>query len=303
MQAGGGEFESRTFHQKTTGTMTAYYNENNLYAAQWLRNLIDAGLIAPGDVDSRSITNVSPDDLNGYTQCHFFAGIGGWSHALRRAGWDDDRPVWTGSAPCQPWSVSGKGEKFDDDRHLFPVWANLIRQQTPAVVFGEQVASPDGLLWWDYVAAEFEDQGYAAAPTDLCAAGVGAPHIRQRLFFVAEPARDEYPPTHESLVHALRAGSQGRKGSECLEPVPTAATGLGDDSHEVEHRTWRSATNGFWADADWIRDRDGLWRPVEPGTQPMADGPSERVGRLHAYGNAIVAPLATMFIQAYMATL
>jgi hypothetical protein len=46
-----------------------------------------SGLIAPGDVDSRSIADVQPDDLRGYTQCHFFAGIAGWSRALRLAGW------------------------------------------------------------------------------------------------------------------------------------------------------------------------------------------------------------------------
>jgi len=65
-----------------TGTaLTAYYNENDPTAAQWLRNLIAAGLIAPGDVDERSITDVRPADLRGYAQCHFFAGIGVWSRA------------------------------------------------------------------------------------------------------------------------------------------------------------------------------------------------------------------------------
>ena len=98
----------------------AYYNEFNPYAAQWLRNLIDAGLIAPGDVDNRSIEDVTPADLLGYTQCHFFAGIGVWSAALRGAGWADDRPVWTGSCPCQPFSSAGKGAGFADERHLWP---------------------------------------------------------------------------------------------------------------------------------------------------------------------------------------
>lgn len=65
--------------------MRAYYNEIDPYAAQWLRNLIAAGHIAPGDVDERSIADVRADDLVGYTQCHFFAGIGVWSHALRMA--------------------------------------------------------------------------------------------------------------------------------------------------------------------------------------------------------------------------
>ena len=50
-------------------------------------------------VDERDIRDVRPDDLRGFTQLHFFAGIGVWTYALRRAGWPDDRPVWTGSLP------------------------------------------------------------------------------------------------------------------------------------------------------------------------------------------------------------
>ncbi len=121
--------------------MTAYYNELDPAAAQWLRNLIDAGHIAPGHVDERSIEDVLPSDLLGYTQCHFFAGIGIWSHSLRQAGWPDDRAVWTGSAPCQPFSVAGNGKGEDDERHLWPAFYRLISECRPSVIFGEQVAS------------------------------------------------------------------------------------------------------------------------------------------------------------------
>ena len=76
--------------------MSAYYNEIDPYAAAWLRNLIRDGHIADGVVDERSISDVKPEELFEFTQCHFFAGIGVWSHALRSAGWEDDRPVWTG---------------------------------------------------------------------------------------------------------------------------------------------------------------------------------------------------------------
>jgi len=89
--------------------VTAYYNEIDPFAAQWLRNLIAAGHIAPGIVDERSIEDVIPEELEVYTQCHFFAGIGGWSYALRLAGWPDDKKVWTGSCPCQAFSNAGKG--------------------------------------------------------------------------------------------------------------------------------------------------------------------------------------------------
>ena len=166
--------------------MTAYYNEIDPFAAQWLRNLIDAGHIAPGVVDTRSIEEVTANDLKGFTQCHFFAGIGVWSYALRRAGWPDDRPVWTGSCPCQPFSACGKRQGFDDPRHHWPSWGHLIKECAPHVVFGEQVASKDGLAWLNDVQADMENAGYAFAGFDLCAAGFGAPHIRQRLFWVAD---------------------------------------------------------------------------------------------------------------------
>ncbi|MEM8149780.1 DNA cytosine methyltransferase, partial [Morganella morganii] len=125
--------------------MTAYYNEIDPFAAQWLRNLIAAGHIAPGVVDERSIEDVTPDDLRGFTQCHFFAGVGVWSLALRRAGWPDDKPVWTGSCPCQPFSAPGKRKGFADERHLWPAFFHLISECKPGVIFGEQVASKDGL--------------------------------------------------------------------------------------------------------------------------------------------------------------
>lgn len=166
--------------------MTAYYNEIDPYAAAWLRNLIAAGHIAPGDVDERSITEVSADDVRNYTQCHWFAGIGGWSVALRLAGWGDDRRVWTGSCPCQPFSVAGKGKAQSDERHLWPAWFNLIKSVQPPVVFGEQVAGAIAHGWLDDAFDDLEGQGYETAACVLPACSVGAPHKRDRLWFVAD---------------------------------------------------------------------------------------------------------------------
>ncbi|MGH9697926.1 MAG: DNA cytosine methyltransferase [Candidatus Acidiferrales bacterium] len=166
----------------------AYYNEFDPYAAQWLRNLIAAGHIAPGDVDERSIVDVRSDDLRGYRQCHFFAGIGVWSYALRQAGWADDREVWTGSCPCQPFSAAGAGQADEDDRHLAPAWLRLIRECRPSVVFGEQVGAAVRVGWLDVIFAEMEQLNYACGAVDFPACSVGAPHIRQRLYFVADSA-------------------------------------------------------------------------------------------------------------------
>lgn len=165
--------------------MSAFYNEIEPFAVEWLRNLITAGHIDGGVVDERSIKEIDPSVLDGYQQAHFFAGIGVWSYALRVAGWPSAWSVHTGSCPCQPWSQAGRGGGFDDERHLWSDWIRLIRSNTPAVVLGEQVASRDGLAWFDVVRADLEASGYTVGGVDSPAAGYGAPHIRQRLYFAA----------------------------------------------------------------------------------------------------------------------
>ena len=160
-----------------------YYNEIDPKAAAWVSELIRAGLIPDGFVDTRSIAEVQPKDLHGYDQCHFFAGIAGWPLALQLAGWTG--PVWTGSCPCQPFSTAGRQRGAADERHLWPEFYRLIAECHPPTVFGEQVASKLGREWLSGVRSDLEGVGYAVGAADLCAAGVGAPHIRQRLYWVA----------------------------------------------------------------------------------------------------------------------
>ncbi|KLQ03150.1 DNA cytosine methyltransferase [Enterobacter roggenkampii] len=317
-------------------TPAAYYNEIDPFAAQWLRNLIAGGHIAPGEVDERSIEDVTPDDLRGFTQCHFFAGIGVWSHSLRLAGWPDDKPVWTGSCPCQPFSAAGKGDGFADERHLWPHFFHLISECRPQHVFGEQVASGNANTWFDLVQADLEGMGYAFGLVPFTSAGIGAPHIRERAYWVAESAGEQ----HQKLLPGLEKGN-GKEGgwSPAKSTGLCSASGMGDanltrleglggnDCAAGWKGQTRSATspgvhlrtlevNGFWRDADWLLCRDGKWRPVEPGTFPLVDGAaarlgrvepgvarvasSNRVGRLKGYGNAINAQAAAEFIRVYM---
>ncbi|MFA7307923.1 MAG: DNA cytosine methyltransferase [Hyphomicrobium sp.] len=250
--------------------MTAYYNENDPYAAQWLRNLITAGHIAPGDVDERSIVDVHADDLRGYTQCHFFAGIGGWSFALRLAGWSDDRPVWTGSCPCQPFSGIGKhGKAFDDERHLWPVWRDLISHFRPANVFGEQVAGGDGLEWLSRVRADLEASGYAVGAANLAAGLVAAPHKRERLWFAAV------------------GDAESIRWRESWQPVAQTKGGR------------QTAGQSPWANESSL-GTDGRRRRAVPGTPVLAHGIPARISKLRAIGNAIVPQVAATFIEATM---
>jgi len=430
----------------------AYYNEIDPFAAEWLRRLIIFGHVAPGEVDERSIEDVTPDDLRGYSQHHFFAGIGVWSKALRDAGWSDDRPVWTGSCPCQPFSAAGKGLGFSDERHLWPAWGWLIGQCRPDVVLGEQVESPAGWSWLDLVSADVEGEGYAFGAVGFPAAGVGAPEGRHRLYWLAhandaqrgtgqparyigfgeaarrlqghsdasergahgvgqadtdegrcveQPKRDSWPlagpgaPPRRS--DALRrsadgrlgdtggegsgwhagtilgeegsgASARGRVGRVADEPFAASSNGvaLGDTGcaglQDGEPANLRGAgrrqegraasksgqdgvalgdtgceqppgrpgaapdgdrrrrtgfveghepsppglVNDFWSGAEWVRcdDPDGpKFRPVEPGTFPLAHGAPARVGRLRGYGNALVKPQAQAFIETVMEAL
>ncbi len=245
--------------------MTAYYNEHDKYAAQWLRNLIAQNLIAPGDVDERSIADVKGSEIAKYTQVHFFAGIGGWSLAARLAGIPDDEPLWTGSCPCQPFSGAGKQQGTADVRHLWPEMRRLIEECRPSVVAGEQVASKLGREWLAGVRADLEGLGYAVGAADLCAAGARAPHIRQRLFWLADAGHG--------------AGTPGIAG------VDRTSSGRGEEN---EHPAIGSGTVRGLADADGRLAGDGDLQPRGQHGLVAEDGrAAERLGHAAAGGQRI----------------
>lgn len=298
--------------------MTAYYNEWDKGAADWLRELIKAGLIAPGVVDDRSIADVEPSDLKGFTQCHFFAGIGGWSYALRLAGIPDTNQIWTGSPPCQPFSVAGKQRGQLDERHLAPTFMRLVTQCRPPVLFGEQVAAAISKHWLDDLFAELEGQGYACGAAVLPAASVGAPHKRDRLFFGAmgnaaligwNRGRNAGPVRRDEHSDNGRAGGvadtndkrlQGQRkngNSQRREEQNIRQVGLCDRAGNTDRDP--DPHNSFWSSSDWLGCRDGKFRPVRSGTFPLANGVPARVGRLRGYGNAIVPQVAAEFIKAF----
>jgi DNA (cytosine-5)-methyltransferase 1 len=247
-----------------------YYNEHNPKAAAWLRELVANGKIPAGDVDDRSILEVRPHEIAHYTQQHFFAGIGGWSLALRMAGWPDDRPVRTGSCPCQPFSCAGKGKGEADERHLWPVFRDLITFGEPTVTFGEQVASKAGRAWLSGVRADLEGMGYAVGAADLCAAGIGAPHTRQRLYWVADAA-----------IHGRKRIQRRAEAQVPQNRAPQTLDAWNGSGSPFEH--WQK----LLAESHVARMADGV-----PSTLDIRP-------RLHAYGNAIVPQLAAEFVMAF----
>lgn len=318
--------------------MATYYNEMDPFAAQWLRNLIAAGHLPAGEVDERSILDVRPIDLRGFVQCHFFAGIGGWPHAARLAGLSDERPIWTGSAPCQPFSIAGRGRGADDERHLWPHFFSLISASRPAVIMGEQVAAAIGKNWFDGVSADLESIGYTCRAAVVPACAVNAPHRRDRLWFVADAkgagtgmaprdAPDGRRRRSENQPAGVRPDDGGASdlGADAGRGIDgfmadtggerrqrrEGATERGDDDWPHAGRIQGGsgpfgggeadgAAGNAWASPGHIVGTDGKARRVKPGIRLLAHGVPGRVGRLRAYGNAIVPQVAAEIIGAWM---
>ena len=331
-----------------------YFNDNEKFVVPWLQTLYPDAV-----VDNRSILDLTGDDLTAYDRVHLFAGIGGWQRALELAGWPDDVPVWTGSCPCQPFSAAGKQKGESDERHLWPEMLRLIDECRPPVIFGEQVASKLGRQWLAGVRSDLEALGYVVGAADLCAAGVGAPHIRQRLYWVAYAPSDRRfeqwagacltlqrgcsirggehtQPEHagelqgrfEGLRPTGRLGNTEHDGSSTVVQLEREAEegwvqqpkGSGDVSRlgdalyaGLQGRLFRrdGSCEGFtrptglgvWGEFDLIECTDGKIRRIptlESGVFPLADGVPTRTGRLRAYGNSIVPPLAAEFISSFM---
>lgn len=223
----------------TQGIVKAYYNEIDLQKAGWLRELIRCEVVADGEVDNRSIKEVRAEELRGFAQCHFFAGIGVWSYALRLAGWPDERPVWTGSCPCPSFSAAGKGGGFNDPRHLWPDWARLVRECRPATLFGEQADDAIGYGWLDLVQTDLERENYAVGKAVLGACSVGAPHIRQRLYFVAHAEHAERWPKQEAHRNSHGRNGPGRRGDTRRMGEP--------DGTRSQPRESSATANGRWS--------------------------------------------------------
>jgi DNA (cytosine-5)-methyltransferase 1 len=285
-----------------------YYNDFDKKACAWLRELIAAGHLPPGHVDERSILEIKAEELRGYDQCHFFAGVGFWSLALQWAGLGTTPGIWTGSCPCQPFSCAGAGKGTADERHLWPVFRDLIVACRPAVVFGEQVASaavvgkvgrgaeaPAVPVWLDGVRADVEAAGYAFGAAVVGAHSVGAPHIRQRLYWVADNG------TYNAASSRCDGSELGTEGDSrnnprvcllgegigaCRPPVATCGGQRADRGAPGQpgHAEQLQQTGGApHAGGEGLEEQWRGWN--EPEGQPEASGVGDPWGdyRVHRY--------------------
>lgn len=280
------------------------YNDNDPNCVRWLTNLAAANRIEPGHVDGRSISDIDPGEYRGFRQAHFFAGIGGWPLALGLAGWPRNRQVWTASFPCQPFSAAGKRQGETDSRHLWPTGFRIFSECRPSTIFGEQVASPDGRAWLARVRSDLETLGYEVGAADLCAAGIEAPHIRQRLFWVANRCgarlegygRPEQEPNPQGWQVSAGQPSPPGASRSGLANLPRDGRGRAQGECELE------GPSGFDWGNEWIRGPKGEARRIQPSIPLLAYGVSARMAKLRGIGNAISPPLAAEFIRAFMVT-
>jgi DNA (cytosine-5)-methyltransferase 1 len=244
-----------------------FYNDNEPFVCAWMQNLMNAGLISRGVIDGRSITDIQPADVSGFNRCHFFSGLGGWDYALQLAGWPDDRPVWTASLPCQPFSVAGKRQGEWDSRHLWPAFYDFVCECKPTTIFGEQAGEKSTRAWFRQIQFDLEDLGYAVAGVRLPASCVGNRIMRQRLWWVASSENKSRSQVDSVSERHAKASKMFR-----VEPFPWEA--LPEVGGEMDDRFVTGEPHGV----------------------------SRNVGAVRSIGNSIVPQVAAEFIKAYLET-
>lgn len=266
-------------------------------------------LISNGFVDGRDIRNILPDDVKKSKRVHWFAGIGGWDYALQIAGWPIDRPVWTASLPCQPFSCAGKQIGKSDERHLLPHFLELVNACRPPVIFGEQVPGAIKHGWLDDLCDAMEREGYTVRAAVLTAAGIGAPHIRQRLYWVAYRSGEglqRHREYGEQQVSSGRERAKRHDSESCavggmaysedskhqknttkerhfkISQVQFGGSGLfsrmGNTESERLGKTrhpdigYKKRVDIFGTNIEWIYCRDDKFRPIKSCISPLVDG-------------------------------
>jgi len=171
--------------------------------------------------------------------------------------------ILTGGFPCQPYSSAGKRLGKEDDRHLWPEMLRAIREIAPKYVVGENVfglLSWNGGLVFNEVQADLEAEGYEVQPCVLPAASVGAPHRRDRIWFIA------YSKSKQSEWLQSKQREPGEKkqkqfgGSDCR-------MGHGINTNTNDNRTLgNSRENEGESKRERLQERNEVQQLKEPNT-------------------------------------
>jgi DNA (cytosine-5)-methyltransferase 1 len=208
--------------------------------------------------------------------------------------------IITGGFPCQPFSVAGKQKGTSDDRHLWPEMFRIIKELTPRWIIGENVKGlvnlQDGMVF-ETVCTDLEGEGYEVRAFNIPAAGVGAPHRRERIWIVANSRRalrqrTELRETNEDETREGYADQHQRSGSASESNVANAKS---EQSHSSNNEQESRKTCQSKQVELGGRDSGSLWPTnweFEPDVGRVAHGVSGRVYRLKGLGNSIVPQIA-----------
>lgn len=243
--------------------------------------------------------------------------------------------VLSGGFPCQPFSTAGKRKGTEDDRNLWPEMLRAVQEIRPHWVVAENVrglTNWNGGLVFDQVQSDLETAGYEVLPFLLPACGVGAPHRRDRIWFVSHKSKQGLErgigwsserkgfavyggPTPNSNEHGFNSGNSeheiqpSERGFNALndfEQVVTAdAERLGQSRQGRPEGQSRAEAFRDWK-ASWL-DPDGRW-PTQPPVCGRNDGisaglvgitvPKHRKESLMAYGNSMVPQVVYQIFKA-----
>jgi len=207
--------------------------------------------------------------------------------------------VVTGGFPCQPFSVAGKQKGTSDDRHLWPEMFRIIKTLQPRIVVGENVRGivniQDGMVF-ETVCTNLEDEGYEVQAFNIPAAGVGAPHRRERIWFIAtlvdtignderreisrsdeeeRRIQEEYRTEHSTTRKSSRT-SEIRNGDNGYESVENSNNnGFERGFSEARNETItgeKSSSNGSEDTDNSSRRSDGRGDQIQPRTDGTIQG-------------------------------
>jgi DNA (cytosine-5)-methyltransferase 1 len=234
--------------------------------------------------------------------------------------------IVVGGFPCQPFSVAGARKGTDDNRHLWPEMFRIIKELKPRWVIGENVrgiVSIQNGMVFENVCTDLEGEGYEVRAFNIPAAGVGAPHKRERIWIVANSRRtlrqgSELEGENADESKQENADQYQRSSSTSTDNVADTHTRLSNGSvEEVQSGRQTFDTSSQRTDVAYTysqrqqeqcgtesvqkegnesqrsssQARHTGWES-EPDVGRVAHGLSGRVHRLKALGNSIVPKIA-----------
>lgn len=210
--------------------------------------------------------------------------------------------IISGGFPCQPFSVAGKQKGKEDDRYLWPEMLRVIRELKPRWVVGENVPGVIRIAGWD-VATSLEREEFDVVVFDFEAAAVGAPHRRERVFFVGNAKRDGWPAAEISGGFAAVANPESvglYDGYDSKDKRAANREGNASPNSRMVCGAWPLPNAGVkrcerYSWGQYAREltdfcQSGFERTwsVEPDVGRVAHGISNRVDRIKCLGNAVV---------------